>query len=84
MDKQRAVEAGKQGDPLFAIDGRNGVWSIPAWCAQFGCSEPYYYALNPRPREVRLGRKVRLTESPAGYLERVRKLQDRAAKRIAA
>jgi hypothetical protein len=29
------VEVTRARDPLFEIDGRNGVWSIPAWCAQY-------------------------------------------------
>ena len=78
------VEVARARDPLFEIDGRNGVWSIPAWCAQYGCSEPYYYNLKPRPREVRIGRKVRITESPASYLERMRKMQERARRKKAA
>jgi len=63
---------GKANDPLFAIDGRHGVWSIPAWCSQYGCSEPFFYKMDIRPRSVRIGRLVRILESPAQYLERVR------------
>ena len=62
---------GKVNDPLFAIDGRHGVWSVPAWCAQYGCSEPFFYKLPVRPRLARVGRLVRIIESPAQYLERV-------------
>ena len=62
-------------DPLFRIDGRDGLWAIDTWCAQFGCSVPWFYGLQIRPKEVRIGRKVRLIESPAAYLERVRLAQ---------
>jgi hypothetical protein len=65
-------------DRLAEIDGRNGVWSIPSWCSQFGCSEPYYYALKPQPHQVKIGRLKRITESPRDYAERVR-LQTEAA-----
>jgi hypothetical protein len=68
--------SGLPADPLFQIDGRNGVWSIAAWCAQFGCSEPFFHALKPKPREVRIGkRKIRITESPAAFAERMRRAQ---------
>lgn len=74
-DKAREHDAAK-------IDGTHGVWSIPEWCEQFGCSAPYfYYSLKPAPRQVRLGRKVRITESPADYVERVRALHEGHSKR---
>jgi hypothetical protein len=62
----------KEGNRLLGIDGSNGVWSVPAWCAQFGCSEPYYYGLEPQPFQVKIGRLKRITESPRDYLERAR------------
>lgn len=59
-------------DPVMNLDGRNGLWSIPAWCSQFGCSEVFYYSLDPGPRTVRFGKRlVRIVESPAGYAERI-------------
>jgi len=58
---------------LFEIDGRNGLWSIPAWCGQFGITEPTYYALDPQPHRVKLGRVARITESPRDYAERIRR-----------
>lgn len=67
--------ATNHADPLYELDGRNGIWAIPPWCAQYGCSEPYYYKLSVRPKEVRIGRKVRILESPAAYLERLREMQ---------
>jgi len=73
--------AGLPADRRLALDGSAGVWSIEAWCRQFGVSEAYYHALDPKPRFVKLShRKVRITESPAAYAERLRKLQERKTK----
>jgi hypothetical protein len=69
----------KQKQKLFEIDGRNRIWSIPSWCQQFGCSEPSYYALDPKPHQVKINRLVRITESPADYAERMRQAQKVAA-----
>lgn len=69
----------KLSTKLFEIDGRNGLWSVPAWCAQTGISEPTYYALDPQPHRAKLrgrgrgGRLARITESPREYAERIRR-----------
>ena len=69
--------AGLPADRRLALDGRAGVWSIEAWCAQLGVSEAYYHALDPKPRLLKLShRKVRIIESPAAYLARVREMQN--------
>lgn len=81
MDNLREV-AGLPADRRMELDGRNGLWTIESWCAQFGVSGMYFYRLDPKPRQVKIShRKVRITEAPAAYAERVRKLRERAAKR---
>ena len=75
MANSKQGELNRDTDRLFEIDGRHGLWSIPAWCAQYGCSAPYYYKLVIRPREVKIGRLVRVTESPRDYAERARRAQ---------
>ena len=65
---------------LFELDGRHGLWSIPAWCRQMGISEPTYYTLEPRPHEAKIGKRgKRITEAPAAYNERVRQAEEQEA-----
>ena len=60
---------------LEELDGRNGVWSITAWCGQAGISHVTLGRLDPPPHSVKLGRLRRITESPRQYLERVRSMR---------
>ena len=67
---------GKRNSQLLEeLDGRNGVWSIDAWCLQAGMSHVKLGQLDPQPHFTKLGRLKRITESPREYLERVRQLQ---------
>jgi hypothetical protein len=65
----------RNAEVLGALDGRNGVWSIGAWCMQTGMSHVTFGHLDPPPHFTKIGRLKRITESPRDYLDRVRQLQ---------
>jgi hypothetical protein len=61
------------------LDGRAGVWDTVSWCAGAGMSVPTKLRLPIQPKQTKIGRLVRITESPQAYFDRVRELQQRAA-----
>ncbi len=48
-------------------------WAIGDWCWASGIGRTFYYGLpeNFRPRAVRIGDRVIITEQPAAWLERM-------------
>lgn len=55
------------------------AWDVPHWCDEVGISRPTFYVLDPQPKVARIGRRVRVVESPTDYLNRLADLQAKAA-----
>jgi hypothetical protein len=68
----------------MSSNGKAG-FPIPEWCADAGFSQALYYKRKrlglPSPREVRVGSRTIITESPAEYLKRL-ELEATSAPRI--
>ena len=60
------------------------LWSIPDWCAAANLSRGWFYATpnELKPLHVKLGRSVRIRETPREYAERI--ARDQPAKAAAA
>jgi hypothetical protein len=57
----------------------NGVWDLRPWCDQFGIAISTYYTLKAKPRSTRVGRLLKIIESPADYAQRIASLQEQQA-----
>jgi hypothetical protein len=53
------------------------LWSIPDWCADARLSRGWFYCQPPhlKPRHVKIGRSVRIIETPREYGERIAREQ---------
>jgi hypothetical protein len=71
-EDKRGYSTKRSQAALAELDGRNGIWSEAHWCFQGGMSHVTFGKLEPKPKLVRVGRLVRITESPAAYFERIR------------
>jgi len=58
-----------------ATELRSEVWDIPEWCIALGIGRTTYYRLDVKPRTVRLGKLIKVIESPSQYAERIAVLQ---------
>jgi hypothetical protein len=57
----------------------NGVWDLRPWCDQFGIALSTFYTLKTKPRSTRVGRLLKIIESPADYAQRLASLQEQQA-----
>jgi hypothetical protein len=69
------MAAGSRSRPEAA---GNGVWDLRPWCDQFGIAISTYYTLKDRPRSTRVGRLLKIIESPADYARRIAEMQQHA------
>jgi hypothetical protein len=53
------------------------LWSIPDWCAAANLSRGWFYATPAefKPYHVKLGRSVRITETPKEFGQRIARLR---------
>ena len=54
----------------------NGVWDLRPWCDQFGIAISTYYTLKDKPRSTRVGRLLKIIESPADFAQRIASTQE--------
>ena len=62
------------------------LWSISDWCAAANLSRGWFYATpeDLKPLHVKLGRSVRIRETPREYGERIARLRAAQTEREAA